>query len=136
VEDRSLEQLLADPSTVALTAEECKPRLGTVIQHAEHGGTTAIVHGRTGQVRALVVPVPGPLDTTWASDLHTECAALSRAYRGRPALGSGAEVEQIVRRQLYGDADEVPLSASQAAAEIEDVVERNSDLPSLRGGGA
>jgi hypothetical protein len=133
VDDRSLQDLLADPATVALTAEECKPRLGTVIGHSEHGGITAIVHGRTGRVRALVVPVPGPASTDWADDLHAECTRLSRAYSGRPVAGSRAEIEQLVNRTVYGDQDEVPLTEREAAAEVADVLERNHDLRSLGG---
>jgi hypothetical protein len=136
MEDRSLQDLLADPTTVALTAEEAKPRLGTVIQHAEHGGVTVVVHGRTGLPRALIVPLPGDPDTSWVSDLHREAAELSRAYNQRPVAGSRAEAERLVLRQLHGaEADEVPLTEKQAAGEIEDVLERNSDLRSLGGDG-
>jgi hypothetical protein len=127
-------EVLALPSLVTLTTVGLKTAPGEALVRADRGGFTLAVDGRTGRPRALIIPVGGP-DGSWADgDLHDECAALSRAYRGRPAAGSRAEAERLSRRVVYGEADELPLSASEAAGEIADVLERNSDLPSLRGG--
>jgi hypothetical protein len=137
MEDQSMEQLLALSSTVTATFEELRAHLGSAIAHAESGGTTIVLHGSTERPRAVIAPLPGgPGASGWAGQLHDECARLSRAYNQRPVAGGRAEAERLVRRTVYGaEADEVPLSAGQAAAEIEAVAERNSGLRSLGGDG-
>jgi hypothetical protein len=79
------------------------------------------------------VPVPDGPDTSWAGELHTEATSLSRQWNGQP-VGSRVEAERLSRRVVYGDQGETALTGKQAAAEIEDVLERNSDLRSLGGG--